>query len=172
MEHGAFEATLDKKMLMNVILYHSVGSRRLRLGARRHPKRSYTHSLDWKHDAVVFSPLASGDRKGKPLGSTKSAALTRAETGGILHGGTAYGPSLPGHRYSPTSPVAPTLKPSPSPRHTFYHTLDVNPLPVSLAPSTVLQQEIFPQTRWTQRLDLRQPRPANQAPRSTKYGLI
>lgn len=117
---GAFDVTLDKKMLMDVVLDHNIAASMAMDESGMTPALAMTPydegqspmRLDWKHDAAVFSPLAASGGSDEPSGFNYLGGFGQSPmhpgSGGMSPGGGGYSPSSPNGGYSPTSPFAPT----------------------------------------------------------------
>lgn len=104
---GAFDVTLDKKMLMDVVIDPSLAASMPidesattpTLAMTPYDEGSSPSRMDWtKGEGLVFSPLASNGTSQSPIGAGR---------GGMSPGG-GYSPRSPSGGYSPTSPYAPT----------------------------------------------------------------
>lgn len=105
---GAFDVTLDKKMLMDVVIDPSLAASMPMddsamtptLGMTPYIEDSSPARMDWtKGESIMFSPLASNGGSQSPIGPPGR--------GGMSPGG-GYSPGSPSGGYSPTSPYAPT----------------------------------------------------------------
>lgn len=116
---GAFDVTLDKKMLMDVVLDPAISATMPMDDSSMTPALAMTPydegqspmRLDWKATDIMFSPLAENGASDEPSGFNYLASFGQsprgAGTGGMSPGG-GYSPSSPRGGYSPTSPFAPT----------------------------------------------------------------
>jgi len=116
---GAFDITLDKKLLMDVVIDSHIGAMMPMDDNGMTPALAMTpydearspRGTDFKIDAAVFSPLAASGASDEPSNFNYLAGFGQspmgAGSGGMSPGG-GYSPSSPNATYSPTSPFAPT----------------------------------------------------------------
>ncbi|KAG8902646.1 DNA-directed RNA polymerase II subunit rpb1 [Tulasnella sp. 403] len=117
---GCFDVTLDKKMLLDVIIDPRINasipmddnSMTPALAMTPYDEGQSPTRFDWKGDSAVFSPLAASGGGDEPTGFNYLAGFGAspmgAGTGSMSPGGGGYSPSSPSGGYSPTSPFAPT----------------------------------------------------------------